>query len=82
MFALLEKVNAATDPPVKHVRAAREAGLTDDEMRDALHVQFVFNVVNRLANALGYGWAAEADRLAGIRVLHRLGYRLPGFLLR
>jgi AhpD family alkylhydroperoxidase len=81
-FALLEGVNAATDLPVKHVRAAREAGLTEDEIRDALHVQFVFNVVNRLANALGYGWAAEADRVTGIRVLHRIGYRLPGFLLR
>ena len=82
-FALLEGVNAPTDdPPVEAVRAAREAGLTNDEIRDALHVQFVFNVVNRLANALGFGWAGEADRVAGIRVLHRIGYRLPGFLLR
>ena len=75
-FSLLDSPDAAG------VAGARKAGLTDAEISDALHVQFVFNVVNRLANAFGYGWATEADKVAGIRVLHRIGYRLPGFLLR
>jgi hypothetical protein len=64
------------------VAAARQAGLTDQEIIDAVQVRFVFDVVNRLANALGYSWATEADKQAGIRVLHRLGYRLPAVLLR
>jgi uncharacterized peroxidase-related enzyme len=72
-FALLEDHDVA---------AARQAGLTDAEIVDALHVQFIFNVVNRLANALGYSWSSETDLDAGIKVLHRLGYRLPGVLLR
>lgn len=75
-FALLER------PGADGVAAARSAGLTDVEIAHALQVQFVFNVVNRLANALGYSWRSEPDRAAGIRVLHRLGYRLPGVLLR
>jgi uncharacterized peroxidase-related enzyme len=64
------------------IAVARTAGLTDAEITDALYVQFVFDVVNRLANALGYGWTSEADKAAGIRTLHRIGYRLPGVLLR
>jgi hypothetical protein len=73
-FRLLDRPDAAG------VAGARQAGLTDAGIRDALHVQFVFNVINRLANSFGYGWATEADKVAGIRVLHRLGYRLPRFL--
>jgi AhpD family alkylhydroperoxidase len=75
-FRLLEH------PGAEGVAAARQGGLTDEEIASALHVQFVFNVVNRLANALGYGWETEADKAAGIAVLHRIGYRLPRVLLR
>ena len=82
-FTMLETLSLRPDefgPP--DVDAARRAGLSTAEIDDALHVQFLFNVINRVANALGYEWSTEADELASIRVLHRLGYRLPRLLLR
>lgn len=39
-------------------------------------------IVRRLANAFGYSWEAEQERLPPARTLHRLGYRGPGFLVR
>jgi len=42
----------------------------------------VFNTVNRLANALGFGWETEADRIKLARSLDRIGYHVPGLLLR
>ena len=49
---------------------------------DALHVCFIFNTVNRLANALGSDWETEADAHKAAAILKRIGYQLPGFLLR
>ena len=82
-FALLERV--VTNPgavAAGDVEAARKAGVTDDAIVDALYVAFMFNLVNRLANAFGYSWETEEERLLLARVLHRIGYRVPGFLLR
>jgi hypothetical protein len=81
-FALLEAL--ARDPdadPAQAIVAARTAGLTDALIEDALAVAFVFNLVNRLADAFGYSWGDEHRRLAEARALHRLGYKVPGFLL-
>lgn len=60
----------------------RSAGLSDEAIEDALHVAYVFNVVNRLADALGFSWRSESETDRAARVLNRIGYRLPGFLLR
>lgn len=83
VFALLERV--VTDPDgasAGDVEAARAAGVTDEAIVDALYVAFMFNLVNRLANAFGYSWETEEERLLLARALHRIGYRVPGFLLR
>ena len=37
---------------------------------------------NRLANALDYNYGTESDALKAGAILNRIGYRLPGFLLR
>jgi uncharacterized peroxidase-related enzyme len=82
-FALLERV--VTNPgavTAGDVEETRKAGVTDDAIVDALYVAFVFNLVNRLANAFGYSWETEEERLLLARALHRIGYRVPGFLLR
>lgn len=83
VFALLERV--VTNPGAVFagdVEAALAAGVSDDAIVDALYVAFLFNLVNRLANAFGYSWETEEERLLLARALHRIGYRVPGFLLR
>jgi alkylhydroperoxidase family enzyme len=81
-FALLEAVARNADGPTPtEVTAAREAGLSDDAIVDALAVGFVFNLINRLADAFGFDFGDEEGRLAEARALHKLAYRVPGFLL-
>jgi uncharacterized peroxidase-related enzyme len=83
VLALLERVTL-DEANVRRadVDAARSAGVTEAAIIDALYVAFAFNLVNRLANAFGYTWEAEAERLLLARTLERIGYRVPGFLLR
>jgi AhpD family alkylhydroperoxidase len=62
------------------VDATLVADLPDRAVREALAVNLVWNVVNRIANA--FGFALRGDQLhSGTRALHRFGYRFPGFLL-
>jgi len=48
---------------------------------DALHVNLVFNVVNRLANAFDFSWDSEEHVRISARVIHRISYRLPRLLV-
>jgi hypothetical protein len=57
-------------------------GVSEAAIVDALYVCFLFNVVNRMADALGYEYGTEADALKVAAILNRIEYRLPGFLLR
>jgi AhpD family alkylhydroperoxidase len=55
-------------------------GLPESAVREALHVNLVWDIVNRLANA--FGFVLRGDQLhSGTRALHRFGYRFPGFIL-
>ena len=54
--------------------------LPAQDLRDALRVNLVWNVVNRLANAFGFE-LRDGQLHSGTRALHRFGYRFPGFLL-
>ncbi|MDQ0381000.1 carboxymuconolactone decarboxylase family protein [Amycolatopsis thermophila] len=57
-----------------------EVELPEAAVREALHVDLVWNVVNRLANA--FGFTLRGDQVhTGTRALHRFGYAFPGFLL-
>lgn len=41
------------------VAPLREAGLSDEEIADAIHVSTAFNLINRMADALG--WEMQKD---------------------
>jgi uncharacterized peroxidase-related enzyme len=64
------------------VGRARAAGVEDDALAEAIYVAFMFNTINRVADALGFEHRSDRDRRRGAEVLRRLGYQLPGFLLR
>lgn len=54
--------------------------LPEAALLEALQVNLVWNIVNRLANAFGFV-LREGQLHSGTRALHRAGYRFPGFLL-
>jgi alkylhydroperoxidase family enzyme len=60
--------------------AVRAAGATDAALAEAVYIAFFFNLINRVADALGFTHRSERDRLRGAGVLRRGGYRLPRFL--
>lgn len=64
------------------IRRANAGGLSDAAIADALHVAFVFNLINRVANAFGFDWGGEANARKGAAILNRMAYRVPAFLLR
>ena len=83
MLAFLEKLNLSPgEVRSSDVASLRAAGISDAAITDALNVCFVFNTVNRLANAFGYDWEGEANARKGAVFLNRAAYRVPGLLLR
>jgi uncharacterized peroxidase-related enzyme len=83
MLAFLEKLNQSPgEVRQSDIAPLRAAGLSDAAIVDALNVSFVFNTVNRLANAFGFDWEGEGNARKGAVFVNRAGYRIPGFLLR
>lgn len=83
VLPLLEKVSvgAPEDLTPSDIDVVRAAGVPDDAIIDALAVNFVFNLINRLANAMGFDWESERHAKQGARVLHHARYRIPRFVL-
>ena len=77
--ALTRDPNGVTADDVEHARAA---GVEDDALAEAIYVAFMFNTINRVADALGFEHRSDRDRRRGAEALRRLGYQLPAFLLR
>lgn len=83
VLPLLEKVTTAPDTVTPaDVAAVRAVGVPDEAIVDALHVTLIFNTVNRMANAFGWGWDSDDHVRVAATVIHRLSYKLPGFVLR
>jgi uncharacterized peroxidase-related enzyme len=83
VLPLLEKVTRTPDRLDRSdVDAVRGAGVPDEAIVDALHVNLIFNCMNRLANSLDFAWDSDEHVRLGAKVIHRISYRLPGFLMR
>jgi uncharacterized peroxidase-related enzyme len=61
---------------------ARAAGVSAPALAEAIYIAFLFNVINRLADALGFTHPSDGTLRRGAWVLRHLGYRVPGVLLR
>jgi uncharacterized peroxidase-related enzyme len=64
------------------IDAVRAAGLSDEAITDALYVNLIFNLMNRLANTFDFAWDSDDHVRLGAKVIHRISYRLPGVLMR
>jgi uncharacterized peroxidase-related enzyme len=83
VLPLLEQVSRSpAQLTAAGVDAVRAAGVPDEAIVDALHVSFIFNCINRLANAFGFGWESDHQVRLGAKVIHRTSYRLPRILMR
>lgn len=84
--AALEMLETMTLRPDALARAdidrVRAAGVSEAAIADALYVGFAFNLINRIANALGFDWGDEAGAARIAFVMNRIGYRVPDFLLK
>jgi len=83
MLPLLEKVTLTPDQVASvDVDAVRAAGVPDEAIVDVLHVNVIFNIMNRLANAFDFSWDSDQHVRIGAQVIHRVSYRLPRVLVR
>jgi alkylhydroperoxidase family enzyme len=77
--ALTRDAQSMSAADVDRVRAA---GVDAYALAEAIYVAFLFNTINRVADALGFQHRSETSRRRGAAILRRGGYRLPGFLMR
>jgi alkylhydroperoxidase family enzyme len=59
------------------LRAILHAGVTEDAAIDAIYVCFAFNLIDRVADALGFDLMDDEGYRRGARNLLRFGYKLP-----
>lgn len=80
VLGFLEPVSRTPDQVgAADLTAVRAAGVPEAAIVAALHVNLVWNVVNRLANVFAFE-LRPGHLEKGTRSLHRFGYRFPGFL--
>ena len=72
---MLGKLTREGDLAVEDVRPLLDAGVSRDQVQDALAICFAFNVTNRLANAFGFEVMSPAGFQAGAKYLLQRGYR-------
>ncbi|HEY9421871.1 MAG TPA: peroxidase [Thermoanaerobaculia bacterium] len=75
VFPLLEKLTlrpAEVGP--EDMEPLRAAGLSDEEIEDAIHVCAIFNIINRMADSLGFQLPTREVYEGSARYLLKSGY--------
>ncbi|WP_163511656.1 hypothetical protein [Fodinicola acaciae] len=72
-LTFLESVSMRPDEPVTRPE------LPDQAITEALNVNLIWNIVNRMGNAFGF-LLRDGQLEPGTRALHRFRYRMPGFV--
>jgi uncharacterized peroxidase-related enzyme len=76
-LGFLEKLtHAPQSVTARDVAALRAAGVSADAIEDAIHVCALFNIVNRLADALGFECPSPAGFARHGQILLKFGYRI------
>lgn len=74
-LSMLAKSTREATLSVDEIRGVLSAGVSPSQIRDALAVGFVFNTIDRLANAFAFEILSKEGFDAGARYLLRRGYR-------
>jgi uncharacterized peroxidase-related enzyme len=78
MLGFLEKMTLSPQElGPADVTPLREAGLSDEEITDAIHVCGAFNLINRLADALGWELQKDVAVHRFSDLLLSVGYKPP-----
>jgi alkylhydroperoxidase family enzyme len=64
------------------IDAIRSAGAPTEAIEEAIYINYIFNVINRLAHAFAFQWQSDEHVAAGAQALHRFGYNVPSLLTR
>jgi alkylhydroperoxidase family enzyme len=75
ILPFLEKLTLSPDEVgPEDVRKLREAGLSDEAIRDAIYVCVAFSVIDRIADAFAFEVPAPDDVRNAARFLLKMGY--------
>lgn len=76
----LRAVRAFLDSTQTPSQVSRIEAVPESAVVEALKVDLVWNIINRVGNA--FGFTLRGDQVhSGTRALHRFGYKFPSFLL-
>lgn len=77
VLPFLEKITLSPDEVgAEDVRKLREAGLSDEAIRDALYVCVDFNIIDRVADSLGFDLLTPEEFRKAARFLLKMGYEM------
>ena len=75
MLGFLEKVTLSPDEvSAEDIVPLRTAGLSDQAIEEALYVMFLFNLMDRLADAFDFHIPTKKGQKRTANMLYRLGY--------
>jgi hypothetical protein len=81
VLGFLERMTVDYDSlGVEDVALARTAGVSAPALADAIYVCFIFNVIDRLADATGFALPPKESHDRAARVLLKRGYAMPALL--